>query len=134
MVARKLTKKQDLFCSFYVECRNGTEAAVSAGYGNDRNCAAVIASKLLKNSDIIARINELDRQMYEALGLSPELIALRMEKIYQSSAKAKRDTLSLKVLKEMRGVLQSGQKSHGIDLNITLNIVNPEEQGNGSES
>lgn len=133
-MAGTLTKKQKAFCEFYADCRNATEAAVAAGYGKDRKSAATLGSRLTKDPAVLAYINELDRQLYEAIGISPELIAVRMEKIYQRSERSERDGQALKVLKEMRGILQNGQKSGGMDLNITLNIINPEAKNNGPET
>lgn len=127
-----VTGKRKQFCEFYVNCRNGTDAALEAGYGKTRESAATQASRLLKDPEILAYINELDRQLYEAIGISTELIAVRMEKIYQRSDRIKRDGQALKVLREMQKVLQSGQRGRGVDINVTLNVINPEGENNGS--
>ena len=133
---KKLTPKERLFCENYVYItqRNGTEAATLAGYGNTKESAATIASRLLKKPTVLAYISELDRQLYEAIGISPELIAVRMERLYQNSVRTKRDNMTLKVLREMKGVLVSGQSGKKMDLNITLNVVGAGEETDGTQA
>ena len=57
----ELNEKQEKFCQCYVgECNgNGTEAAIRAGYSDSKESAAVQASRLLRNVNIISRTNEL---------------------------------------------------------------------------
>jgi phage terminase small subunit len=53
----RLTEKQRLFCKFYMEKPNGTEAATKAGYAKDS--AHVTASKLLRDAKIIQYMDRL---------------------------------------------------------------------------
>jgi Terminase small subunit len=58
--------KQEAFCQAYSRLRNGTKAAIEAGYsasGKRSNTAAVRASTLLKDPKIKARIAELDHEL-----------------------------------------------------------------------
>ena len=60
-MAESLDIRQEKFCLAYVgECNgNGTKAAIAAGYTNNENSAAVQASRLLRNVNIISRIKAL---------------------------------------------------------------------------
>lgn len=51
-----LTNKQQLFLAEYLKDRNGTQAAIRAGYSP--NAARAQASRLLTNADIIAAVDE----------------------------------------------------------------------------
>lgn len=56
-----LTKKQEAFCLAYVDCDNPIQAYRTAGYSvrmSDKS-AGEAASRLLKNSKIIARVAEI---------------------------------------------------------------------------
>lgn len=65
-----LSELQERFCQFYVgECRgNGTEAAVRAGYTENRASAAAIASENLRKPNITGRIKDLRREALENAG------------------------------------------------------------------
>ncbi len=56
-MSQSLSPKQTLFCTYYVQTRNGREAAAKCGY----RFAGQSAAKLLRRSDIRAQIAELDR-------------------------------------------------------------------------
>lgn len=60
-MAESLDIRQEKFCLAYVgECNgNGTKAAIAAGYTDNENSAAVQASRLLRNVNIISRIKAL---------------------------------------------------------------------------
>lgn len=51
---------------------NGTQAAIDAGYTNNRASAAVQASRLLKDVKVRARIRELRRELLREAGYSGE--------------------------------------------------------------
>ena len=57
-----LSPKQTLFCTYFVQTRNGREAAAKCGY----RFAQRTAARLLRRSDIRAQIAELDRAMQTA--------------------------------------------------------------------
>ena len=64
--------RQELFCVEYVNDpkRNQTQAAIRAGYS--LKGAAVEASRMLRNPNILRRIKELEREMLEEAGYSTE--------------------------------------------------------------
>ena len=55
---QSLSSKQLLFCTYYVQTRNGREAAAKSGY----RLAQRTAVRLLRRSDIRAQIAEQDRE------------------------------------------------------------------------
>lgn len=115
-----LTDRQKRFCVEYLKDQNGTMAAERAGYS--KKSAAVLASRLLASPKVRAYKDELVRQAYEAIGITPELIALRIEEIYQRSMKMDRDNLALKALKQMgTGSIHKEQK-----LNVSIEVLKDE--------
>ena len=60
---KELNEQQELFCEFYAQDEelfaNGVKCYMKAYPGSDYNTAKVNASKLLTNTNILARINEL---------------------------------------------------------------------------
>jgi hypothetical protein len=70
----KLTAMQEAFCQAYVADpkRNGTRAAISAGYSEQ--CAGVQASENLRKPNVISRIRELEREAVVEAGYSPESV------------------------------------------------------------
>lgn len=75
-----LTPKQRRFAMEYLVDWNGTQAAVRAGVkpGKNNASAAVAASRMLKNDNVAAYIRARQRETFDALGLSPEAITLRL--------------------------------------------------------
>ncbi len=71
-----LSEKQERFCELYIgECNgNGTEAAVRAGYTDNRRSAAEIARQNLRKLDIISRIKDLRREALVSSGYDKEKI------------------------------------------------------------
>lgn len=61
---------REAFCVAYVndKTRNGTQAAIAAGYTSKPECAAVQASRLLKDVKVKDRIRELEAQMLAQSG------------------------------------------------------------------
>ena len=56
-MSQSLSPKQLLFCTYYVQTRNGREAAAKCGF----RFAQRTAARLLRRSEIRAQISELDR-------------------------------------------------------------------------
>ena len=70
-----LTERQRRFVLEYLRNGgNGTEAAISAGYSP--KAAAVQASRLLSDDKILAYKRAQARQVYQAIGITPEQIGL----------------------------------------------------------
>lgn len=68
----KLRKKQERFVREYLACSNATQAAISAGYS--QRSATQVASRILTYDDIKKRIEELEREKYEELGITHSFI------------------------------------------------------------
>jgi phage terminase small subunit len=60
-----LNFKKDLFCHEYIKDRNGTQAAIRAGYSG--KTAQEQASRLLSNVMVRSKINELIKEYIDAL-------------------------------------------------------------------
>lgn len=69
-----LTDKQKAFVREYMLDKNGTQAAIRAGYkaGKDNHAAAVTASKLMKDPVINAYRRVLQREAFRRLGITLE--------------------------------------------------------------
>ena len=67
------------FCREYVIDHNGTQAAIRAGYAKDT--AAQQASRLLRRADIRARVEELNKDVCDALGLKAYWVAARLMEV-----------------------------------------------------
>lgn len=80
-----LVEKQRLFIREYMIDRNGTQAAIRAGYaaGKDNHQAAVTASKLLKDPVVSACRAALLREECDRLAVSRQEIVLEYMEIYK---------------------------------------------------
>ncbi|MBQ0037470.1 MAG: terminase small subunit [Clostridiales bacterium] len=78
-----LTDKQKQFVREYMTDKNGTQAAIRAGYkaGKDNHAAAVTASKLLHDPVINAYRMELQKEAFRRLGVSLESICAELVEI-----------------------------------------------------
>lgn len=82
---RLLVAKQRLFIREYMIDRNGTQAAIRAGYaaGKDNHQAAVTANKLLKDPVVSACRAALLREECDRLAVSRQEIVLEYMEIYK---------------------------------------------------
>lgn len=80
-----LVAKQRLFLREYMIDRNGTQAAIRAGYaaGKDNHQAAVTANKLLKDPVVSACRAALLREECDRLAVSRQEIVLEYMEIYK---------------------------------------------------
>lgn len=79
---RMLNERQRRFAAEYVKNGgNGTKAAEAAGYS--ARSAHVQATRLLQNDKVQALRRAYTRELYNALGLTPEKIGLELWGIYQ---------------------------------------------------
>lgn len=69
---KPLNPKQELFCNEYLKDRNGTQAAIRAGYSPDT--AQEQASRLLSNVIVKARINELIKEQLDNIKIDARYI------------------------------------------------------------
>lgn len=67
-----LETKQERFCQEYITDRNGTKAAIRAGYS--KRSARSIASENLTKPDILRRIEELQEELRKKTGLTSEMV------------------------------------------------------------
>jgi phage terminase small subunit len=82
----KLKPEERAFVEYYDQTGNGTLAAQRAGYSPDnKDAAAVAASRLLRRDKIIAYRRARAKELYEKLGLSKETLALKLERVLQQS-------------------------------------------------
>jgi len=73
----KLTKKQEMFCRFYVSNgHNGKQAAISAGYS--KKTAKVIAMENLTKPYLKSFIEELEKPVIEKLGLDENWVLTKL--------------------------------------------------------
>lgn len=76
-----MTDKQINFCREYVKDYNGTQAAIRAGYSE--KTAAVKASQLLKNKDILNTIKQNQKELVESSCLTEEKVIAKVEEILE---------------------------------------------------
>lgn len=86
---RQLSRREREFCERYLAERNGTQAAQGAGYSPDnRQAAAVTASRLLRKAKIAAYLRARAREIYEQLCITPETIAADLSRVYRRAMQA----------------------------------------------
>ncbi len=74
----KLTKKQEMFCRFYVSNgHNGKQAAISAGYS--KKTAKVIAMENLTKPYLKEFIEELEQPVLDELGISEDWVLTKLK-------------------------------------------------------
>ena len=71
--------RHDRFCREYLKDLNGTRAAIAAGYGKKN--ARKIASRLLTNVEIQARVAELTKKHADKLDLSAEKVLSELSRV-----------------------------------------------------
>ena len=71
--------RHDRFCREYLKDLNGTRAAIAAGYGKKN--ARKIASRLLTNVDIQARVAKLTKKHADKLDLSAEKVLSELSRM-----------------------------------------------------
>ena len=84
---KELTEREAAFAREYVLDHNGTRAAIRAGYAKKN--AAVQASRMLKKERVRARIDQLEKELAAAFGLSAESLINRYAEIYERCMAAK---------------------------------------------
>lgn len=82
-----LTAKQEAFCLAYLESGNATDAYRKAGYSPDMapKTAMEAASRLLKNSKVVARLADLRQPAAEAAQLTLHAHLARLEKLSKAA-------------------------------------------------
>lgn len=80
---KRLTDKQKAFVREYLLDKNGTQAAIRAGYkaGKDDHAAAVTASRLLHDPAINAYRRALQREAFRRMGITLESLCADLVEI-----------------------------------------------------
>lgn len=122
-----LTPRERAFCEIYLEKRNGTAAALDAGYGNGNTAsAAVIACRLLRRDKIAAYTAARGREIFNHLHITPETVAADINRTYRRAEKAEDYRAAAKLLELMGdslGMFEKGQRiSGGTDNTIKIEL------------
>ncbi|HBF39786.1 MAG TPA: terminase small subunit [Firmicutes bacterium] len=75
-----LNDRQERFCQEYIIDLNGKQAAIRAGYSE--KTAEQIASRLLRNVKVSARIEELQKKVIDKIGLNQEWVLKELQRVY----------------------------------------------------
>lgn len=78
-MAKELNIRQKRFVEEYLKDGNGTEAAIAAGYS--AKTAASQASRLLKDPEVQKYRIDLEREQFEAMGISDAWVGKRLAEI-----------------------------------------------------
>lgn len=80
---RLLTEKQRAFLREYLLGKNGTQAAIKAGYraGKDNHTAAVTAARLLKDPVVVACRLALQKEAFRRMGITLESVCTELVEI-----------------------------------------------------
>ena len=109
-----VTERQERFCIEFVRCGNATEAYKAAGYKPSKdNAAAVNASKMLRNANILAKIAKLRDEMNNAKILDAQQRRILLSEI--ANAKGQDAVRALDVLNKMDGIYITKQQISGAD-------------------
>lgn len=75
----ELTDKQQSFCCEYMIDKNGTQAAIRAGYS--KNGADVTASQLLANTKVYARVKELQDEQETRTEITADFVIQSLKEV-----------------------------------------------------
>src|SRR5689334_10509988 len=78
-MAAKSAEKRAVFVREYLIDRNGTRAAIEAGYA--RKSASVTSCRLLRNAKVQAAVSELTEQRLERLEVTADTVLQELAKI-----------------------------------------------------
>jgi phage terminase small subunit len=99
-----LTPRQLNFVNAYIKNKGNRVAAVkAAGLATTDGSAAVIASRLLKNVNVMEKINEESRMASEAVKLDKTLVMRELSRIITMGKKDSDRIAAIKVWAEMTG-------------------------------
>lgn len=127
-----LNAKQKLFVEAFIVERNGTKAAMAAGYSKKREVAAITATRLLMNANIRAAINKgLDDQI-KRLQLDADTNLKRIEAIASDPRSKPFEVLKASELLGKHFKQFTDVHEHQGNMpSVTVNVSLP---GNGRES
>jgi len=84
---KKLTRKQRLFCQYYIESLNGTQAYVKAYKNDNIDTSKVNACKLLKQPSIRLYIDEILEQNKSELVASGNEVMIYLTEVMRGNVK-----------------------------------------------
>ena len=87
MADKPLTPREERFCQEYTVCYVATTAAIRAGYSP--KTAAKQGCKLLKDPRILRRIGEIQKELFDQLGVTRERIVLELMDVVSMCKAAK---------------------------------------------
>lgn len=82
-MAKDITPMQKKFVQEYLRSGNATDAAIAAGYS--AKSAASRASKLLETPGVIEYRRQLEKKLFDEMGISKAWIGLRLVEIIERS-------------------------------------------------
>lgn len=114
---KKLTQKQKLFCEYYIENWNASDAARRAGYS--KNSAGQIGEQNLKKLEIQEYIEEIQRDIAKLAGVSRLSIVKDLLSIKDIAEQDKDKLKSIEIINKMLGFNDS-DKLEITDHKITI--------------
>lgn len=123
-----MTEKQELFCRYYAECYNGTEAYQRAYQNPNRASCQSKASALLSRQEIKDYIREIQKEMVERAAISAEKIAYKLDEIANDVEQPTSARLKAYDLLQKQYGLQTTKLDAKVNDTITINIVGEEEE------
>ena len=78
-MAKQLTPQQARFCSYYIESGNARQSALNAGYSES---TANNANSILKNSAIMGRLAENEKNIIRSSNWNKDRIISELERVY----------------------------------------------------
>jgi phage terminase small subunit len=117
--------RHERFCREYVIDLNATQAYIRAGYSV--NGAGQSAEKLLRNTEIIARIAELQAKVTQRLEITQESVLKEIEETRIAAAQADQHSVALKAA-ELKG-RHIGMWPNKVEANVNVvENLNADEQ------
>lgn len=122
---KKLTPKQENFCLHYLELGNASEAYRNAGYSKGMSDKTVneASARLLKNSKVIARLNELRKPIVEKTMITVEDLVKELEKARKAALSAETVQASAAISATMGKAKLLGFGSEKIDVSFESSIA-----------
>jgi len=108
----KLTRKQDIFCKYYVANGfNATQAALKAGY--KKNTAYASGSENLRKPQIKEKIDELQRKVEEKMEMTFEWKLEKLKKAIEAGLVEHDEGMEIKNASLFLGAMSESNKMQG---------------------
>ena len=116
---KKLTKKREAFCVEFCVDKNGTKAAIRAGFSE--RTASQAAYNLLQLPEIQARIDEILKENTERCRTTVELLDSMHKKAYDVAKKNKSPSVMTTAARNLGDL-------HGINKSLKIPTQRPKEE------